>query len=143
MAEAQKCIQLSAWKLNILENGHDSYAASYEIRDQAQFRELRNESPGQQLVHMTYEKKSLCYEIHNQVKLNTLFEPIEWAAVQMVEQQGHPRARALEGLVKELPPPGRAVEFALSWSPTKRSDVIRLRAVPYQHPCAKKSYITH
>ena len=32
----------------------------------------------------------------------------------MVEQQGHPRARALEGLVKERPPPGRAVEFALS-----------------------------
>ena len=63
----------------------------------------------------------------------------------MVEQQGHPRVRALEGLVEEFTPPGRAVEFALSRSPTRRSDVIILRAVPYQHehPCAKKSHATH
>ena len=40
----------------------------------------------------------------------------------MVEQQGHPRVRALEGLVEEFSPPGRAVEFALSRSPTRRSD---------------------
>ena len=111
-------------------------AASYEIRNQDQFREPKNKFPGQQLAHMIYEKKALimamyCCDIHNQVinKLNTIFEPIEWAAVQMVEQQGYPRVRALEGLVGELPPPGRAVEFALSWSPTKRSDVMILRAV--------------
>ena len=40
----------------------------------------------------------------------------------MVEQQGHPCIRALEGLVEEFTPPGRAVEFALSRSPTRRSD---------------------
>ena len=72
-----------------------------------------------------------------------IFEPIDWAAFQMVERQGYPRACPLEELVEELPPPGRAVGRALSWSPTKRSNVMILRAVPYQHPCAKKSYTTH
>ena len=32
----------------------------------------------------------------------------------MVERQGYPRARPLEELVEELPPPGRAVGRALS-----------------------------
>ena len=135
-----------AWKLNILENGHDSYGCIvWNSWPSPVPRTKERVSRATACPHDLPEEVIMLWD-PQQVKSNkfTLFEPIEWVTIQMVEQQGHPRVRALEGLVEEFTPPGRTVEFAPS-RPTRCSDVMMLCAVPYQHehPCAKKYHTTH